>query len=415
MKPILKYLKVFLILLICFLGFAFLSCLLPQKQIQYHIKRSLQQGDLNEEYTYVIGNNDNSRFDNFSDALILNEAYHINSDNILESMFLLKQNKFNESQVNTLKLATENENLDLDNGYPRYWHGNTFLVRLFLMFSSYPRWRVFMYVISSLLLLLTSIQIYKNFSIREALIFAVAFLSCNFFIMQLSIQFFPVLVLSLLGALFVIKYYKSYPSICTLSFVFGCLTIYFDLLTTPLLVLGAILTVWLLFSTKDREISLKKDFISMIYLSFLWFSGAVITWVSKWVLTYMTIDRHIFIDAKETFLSRTTSNMDGTDFQRFDAITKNLTYVHWSVVLVFALVLIFFLVRHFYKKGYTNAILFFLIALLPYIWYVFAANHSMKHYWFTFRLQIITIWGILFAINSFIKPKVKSTKEKQDN
>lgn len=415
MKTFLKYFKIFCLLLLCFLGFAFLSCFLPQKQIEYHVKRTLQQGDFTQEYPYIVTNNENCRLDNFTDALILNEAYHINSDNILQSMFLLKQNEFKESQSNTLKLAIEDKNQTLDNGYPRYWHGNTFLVRLFLTFSSYPRWRIFMYVISSLLFLLTCMRINKNLSTKEALIFATAFLSCNFFVMQFSIQFFPALCLSLLGALFVIKYHKSFSSVCTVAFVFGCLTIYFDLLTVPLLVLGTILTMWLLFSTKDKTITLKQGFYSIAGLSSFWFIGAILTWTSKWTLTYLTIDKHIFIDAKESLLLRTTANKDGVDFNRFEAISENFSYVHWAIVLVFALILIYFMIKRFNKKGYVNAILFFAIALLPYIWYLLAANHSMKHYWFTFRLQIVAVLGILFAINSFIKPNIKPTKKKSRN
>lgn len=123
-----------------------------------------------------------------------------------------------------------------------------------------------MYVLSSLLLLFTCLKLYQATSTRVAILFAVAFLSCNVFIAQISLQFFPVLCLALIGSLSVIKYHHNYTKIYEMFFIFGCLTIYFDLLTTPALTLGTMLAVWLALETTDNKVSFTKDLKKTFFL-----------------------------------------------------------------------------------------------------------------------------------------------------
>ncbi|HAH57516.1 MAG TPA: hypothetical protein DCL86_05165, partial [Bacteroidales bacterium] len=57
---------------------------------------------------------------------------------------------------------------------------------------------------------------------------------------------------------------------------------------------------------------------------------------------------------------------------------------------------------YFNKQGFSKAILFLVVAVLPYIWFFGAANHSFVHYWFTYRIQAITISGVLLAFYSLV-------------
>jgi hypothetical protein len=59
-------------------------------------------------------------------------------------------------------------------------------------------------------------------------------------------------------------------------------------------------------------------------------------------------------------------------------------------------------IMSFNKKGISKAILYLLVAALPFVWYFGAANHSYDHNWFTYRIQAISISGVLLAINNLI-------------
>ena len=55
-------------------------------------------------------------------------------------------------------------------------------------------------------------------------------------------------------------------------------------------------------------------------------------------------------------------------------------------------------------------------ALLPYVWFAIVANHSMIHYYFTFRLQIASVFSVLsFYVFRFsgTKPRHSSGESKQ--
>ena len=44
-----------------------------------------------------------------------------------------------------------------------------------------------------------------------------------------------------------------------------------------------------------------------------------------------------------------------------------------------------------------------IIAGYPYIWYMVLANHCQVHFWFTYRAQLVTLFGLLLFIVSILK------------
>jgi hypothetical protein len=49
---------------------------------------------------------------------------------------------------------------------------------------------------------------------------------------------------------------------------------------------------------------------------------------------------------------------------------------------------------------FTRARIFLL--LLPYLWYIFAANHSVIHVWFTYRAQFLTVFVLALSLSDMI-------------
>ena len=44
-----------------------------------------------------------------------------------------------------------------------------------------------------------------------------------------------------------------------------------------------------------------------------------------------------------------------------------------------------------------------LVAAYPYIWYLVMSNHSQIHYWYTYRAQLVTLFGVLLFIQSILR------------
>ena len=61
--------------------------------------------------------------------------------------------------------------------------------------------------------------------------------------------------------------------------------------------------------------------------------------------------------------------------------------------------------RRFRLPDWKQAGLYLLVAFAPYIWYLVLSNHSYVHFWFTYRLQAVSITAILLLVCSFRKRK----------
>ena len=152
-KKILKYISTFIILLLIFNLLLFVGSLYPSKIIEKNVKKSSQilteEGNLYEffEWSDVVNNN-------YTDALMINEAYSIDNTNPLYSYMAVRKN-FNkeitkkhlaDTQEELISINSEdydpvgeleqfvNGNIDTSINYARYWHGYLSILRTLLIF-----------------------------------------------------------------------------------------------------------------------------------------------------------------------------------------------------------------------------------------------------------------------------------------
>ena len=226
----------------------------------------------------------------------------------------------------------------------------------------------------------------------KTLVFSLGFLLTYGFVTQFSMQFFPILALTIIGSLLVIKREAS-KGFGLLFFIIGSLTCFFDLLTTPLLTLGIPLVVMLSLQSGEG-FSFKKGLIEIIKLVLLWGLGFALTFVMKWALATLILGQNIFADAYEVSLYR----MEADEFTRWDAVTQNLRMLNWWIVGIMAVVILVFSFVGHGKFSYKKILLFLIIALMPYVWYFILSNHSYLHWWFTYRLQAITVACLMLML-----------------
>ena len=82
--------------------------------------------------------------------------------------------------------------------------------------------------------------------------------------------------------------------------------------------------------------------------------------------------------------------------------------ISWSkialVILIVAVVLIIWRKLKDWKTvGAYLPILF--VAAYPYIWYLVMSNHSQIHYWFTYRAQLVALFGGLVFLAAVLREK----------
>lgn len=402
MKQILHYIYLFVGLIFAYLLFGCISACLPDKPIQKSIIKTNHSGDLWHNYLTAGIPQHQCQQDNFTDNLILNQAWHCSSDSLITSVLLLPRSSGPDAldQANCLYRLIQGEDSKIYY-YGRYWHGSTFLMRFLLLFlGSYPHIRLFLYLVSSILLLWLCANLWQKVHPVVAVAVLLGFSMLNLFVMQLSIQFVVVLIISLVGSLMVCRWYKNTQRIMMLFFVIGSLTAYFDLLTIPLLSLGIPLSIWAILSLSQlSEIGFVKSFLKTLYNGILWALGYGLTWVSKWAIATLFTPINVLKDG----IAQTSYRTDVIDYSRWDALTANTNFVPWTLFMVGVLVLTVWAVCRFRKEGIVSAILLFCIGLTPFVWYLLVSNHSYEHCWFTYRALIVTLVSWYLAIISLIR------------
>ena len=394
MKTILPYCKAFVLLIAVFFAFSVLSCLLPDKSVKEHIKDSVPGMVAMGPYPRAVMDNVHCQMDNFTDALIMNQIYNIDRHHpVRAAMEVVRSSERGKDwdQAGLLQRRVNGEVLGTQQ-YARYWHGNTFLFRLFFLVMDFDMIRWTLFIVSSLLLVLLLCAYDQKVGLAKTLVLTSGFLATLGFITQFSMQFFPVLALTIIGCLLVIRREGS-KSMGLLFFVIGALTCYFDLLTTPLLTLGMPLVVMLSLD-RNMPFSVKDNLLKIIKVTLLWGLGFALTFVTKWALASLVMGQNIFADAYEVSLYR----MEADEFTRWDALARNFNMLKlWMIIFAMVILIVFSVIRH-QKFNIRKAVLFLLVGLMPYVWYLVLSNHSYLHWWFTYRLQAVSVTCLLMMV-----------------
>lgn len=402
MKTVYRYCIIFVSLIAAYFLFGVLSCMLPDESIKANIEKSAPLLAKEKLYPNAIIGMKQCQMDNFTDALIMNQIYRINRERPIH--YAMKMVRADEEgrgwdQPGLLLRMTQGEDLE-EVPYARYWHGNTFLFRPCFMFLDFNLMRWWLFVISTLLMVALLCAYYREGGLLKTMALAAGFVATFGFVTQFSMQFFPILAITVIASLLVIKRGESKDN-GLLFFIVGSLACYFDLLTTPLLTLGIPLAVML--SLKRNEGFVLKDrLLEIVKLACLWGLGYGLTFVAKWALATLILGYNVFADALDTGLYR----IGVEDYTRWDAVAQNFRMLSLPMILTFVLVFVVLMLVRRSKFNWKKALLFLLIGLMPYLWYFVMSNHSYLHWWFTYRAQAISVVSLLLMFDSKSTEKV---------
>ena len=391
MKPLFKYLTVFAALIAAYLLFGTGAYLMPDRAVQRHVRQTLDMGDLaSDQPRAILPTLSQCRMDNFTDAIILNQAYVMHIEGFRTGLLSVPRWWAPQLPFEVLRAGVDGQEMQIKH-YGRYWHGNTFLTRYLLVSIDYVKIRLLLYIVSTLLMVWCAALLWRKQGWQTALAVVFGLTVCYAFVMQFSMQFAPVLILALAGMIAVAR--KS-PSLMAF-FVIGSLTCYFDLLTAPMLTLGMMLVVQ---ATLQSEEAVWKGWLQSLRSASLWVAGYVGTWVTKWILATLFTAENVIVDGIHNVGNR--AGLD--DFSRWDAIAANIELLPWKFIAIAALLLAVLAAVRFQAKGWRRAAQLLPVALLPWAWYFFAADHSYYHNWFTFRTQAVLVSALLLAISQMV-------------
>lgn len=419
------------------------TSLIPSKQLEKHVTESsevlLKEG---ERKIIDLGYKEESIF-TFTDALMINIAYSVDSSDPITSMLLARKNyipgqtlqEHIDSQYN---LGASEQYINKKNGdlyqtkelyglmhgenitdsfeYARYWHGYLVLLRPLLAITNYSGIRIILLIVTTILVGILLYKIYKKLNISTAVIFIIGLLSVSIFIVTKGINEILVFLIALIFSIILLSIKNFDKHTNELFFIIGSITSFIDLLTAPLVTLGIPLIIYVLLLQKG-DTKLKDILLKMLKVCIAWGLGYGLTWASKWIITQLMLGRPIISQAIEQARYRTSLSTSSLGY--VDVLKRNFTYLSLNVILAILSMITIYIIGNLilkykkkidFKKNLKNAVPYIIIAIFPFAWYFVLQEHSYVHAFFTYRILIITIISVFIIINKIFEIKREDNK-----
>lgn len=371
-ETFLFYIKKFFLIIAIFFITIVLTYAIPEKLIEENTQISLNRLDIEGMYSFQYFETESAMSDNFTNKLILENNYSYNKD----YSFI--------------------QNAMYNNDYARYWHGYVTVVKPLSILFTYQQIRyILMFVFFSLLCVDFSL-LHKKTNIFCAFAFLLSIVGTFFVTTIMNVNFSLVYLIMLVSCLIILK--KKKINYNLLFMVTGMVTCFFDFLTAPLITLGYPMIVWCLINKEE----LNNKIINIIKLSLIWLCGFALTWLSKWILSSLILQKSIFPIVKEFVLYRVSTGTEEKTISRLDAILLNFKRYFLPLgnksAIVWVLVVVMTIILSIKTKAKKFDLSLILVCLVPIVWYFVLANHSYIHSWYTFRLVGIIVFGLLSLV-----------------
>lgn len=279
MQKLLKYTCTIILLILVYFGTLYITSLIPQSVLKTKVSQSakilLKQG--NNFFIKIANKNMYIKFDNYTDALMINTAYSIDSKEPLISSLVCRKNYIPgitkieyQDTVSELKSASKYPNLNqvgelndtiygnIDESfeYARYWHGYLVPLRILLCIFNITEIRILFVLLFLVLIAMLMFLIYKKVNIYAMLVILLAFISIEYLYIGISLQGSSVFFITMIASIILVYRYNKIKDFPLLFLVVGSLTSFFDFLTAPLLTLGIPFTIFFLIKRKRRRTNL---------------------------------------------------------------------------------------------------------------------------------------------------------------
>ena len=185
LKNVIKYIITFIVMILLFMLCLTISSSFSSKYIEENVKESAEilKVETNSKEVPILYKGVNINFDNYTDALMLNTAYSIDSTTPLYSAFVARKNHIPNKTTQIIEEKsgelgfssnyTERDQVgelnDTVNGkvlesfeYTRYWHGYLVLLRPALLLANVGEMRAVLICVFIMLLLILAILLIKK-------------------------------------------------------------------------------------------------------------------------------------------------------------------------------------------------------------------------------------------------------------
>ncbi|MBQ8568583.1 MAG: hypothetical protein IJ446_05125 [Oscillospiraceae bacterium] len=409
-KKILCYVGTFAAALLFLWGALLLSSSVPDEKIYDNLYSSAQHYSGKMAFGFKSDGRYNSVTDNYADVILLNIIYNIKSNDPFISSLDTKYYSGGEEGVNAGFYYSLTEGIPPDTDYTRYWHGMAVFIRPLLIFTDVEgiknigAWAV-MLLMAALCVILT---VKKQYFGAAAVI--ISFSAVQLWNIRLSLEYLPsAAVCFFMSILYVLLEKKSDDILIYLSICGGVMIAFFDFLTAETLtILIPLLLVYIIRMNDGRTGELKSMFRTFFLNCIAWGISYIMTFIAKWTIASAVTGENKFTAALSSVGERFAGEADkigypklilyaplanlSTVFGGTERISSGNIIVGLAVTAVVMCGVYYILRRKVFCK---EAVIFAVIAVIPFIRFSVLSNHSYLHEFFTYRALASSVMALL--------------------
>ncbi len=425
MKEIIKYIIIFFVTLIILFGLLVITAKIPRELISDNIKESTSEFPTSSEIDKVVIKRDYTYRHIYADAILLNIIYCIDTSKPVQAVMEAKYyselkeivNNFDQKEEVSKSISYDfNELIDGkhegNQQYIRYWHGSMSIIRPLLVFLNLKQIYILNFIIITVLTIILLIMLIKT-KIKELVVaFIISLIMCFVITVPFCLEYTWTYMIMLIASILAITLERRGKKLNILFFVTGIITCYLDFLSTELLTfMVPILLILVIRYKQNRLTNFKEGFKFLVISTILWGIGYIGMWFAKWILASIILKINAFDYVIDNAIERINGGNTAiirTDNIYIRAIVDNLLTLfpiniqkrverlYFIPVIIIIFVLVFIKKKNWRELWFPALLL--IIAITPYIRYLILADHSYRHYFFTFRLQMISIIALILAI-----------------
>ncbi len=397
LKELKPFVKIYGILIVVFFLSMTLVYCIPTSWIQDNVDKSLEVMESEGERPVYFFYRHSAIVDNHTDMLMY------------ESLIPIRE-EYNAVQASVSV-----------NSYPRYWHGYQVILRPLTVLFQVQELRYLGMLLFYILFFWSAWLVAQKAKPSCAVLYVLSVASAYLAVVTTCFQYLTSFYV-LFGALIVLLsgygQRKKPMNFFLFFFVTGMVENFFDFLTYPIITLGIPLIILLWLRVRDEQTDFRGNLRFTLQGSLAWGVGYALTWVAKWVIAVLVLGVSTFAQTISVIQYRLNGNEEDP-LDRMGTIRRNLKawlnvqdngVISWSkiVLLLLIITLILAIVRKLKDRKAVAAYLpILLVATYPYLWYLVMSNHSQIHFWYTYRAQIVTMFGVLIFIAGILREKRK--------
>lgn len=464
LKNSLKFITIFVCLIVLFNALMYLSCSIPSKWVENNVKES---ADIILEQGYFLKRGFFAVAQNYTDSVQINEVYSVDSKDPIKSYLLVRknykegqtkvelpdeqgelasysENNFDEdgnpqrdttivNEIASYKVSTDyktveelynfvNGKVEISQSYSRYYHGYLVILRPLFVFFNVTGVRWFMTIVMFLLFFAVWHLLSKKLNKRFSIIFVSLLVSYGLFSISQSLEQASLFLVILISTLILLKNIESYDinKLYLHVFITACFTNFMDFFTTPVLSLCIPLLIFYIYNIENAKPvvetkEIKKAFFDIFKVGLVWSLGFVLTWLSKFIIAAAFDYMESFSSGINQMLYRTVGEVPNYDYVLnvvFVPFVIKTTLLSCAICTIACMIVEKISFKLPNKEALKKYISLIFIALIPIAWMIITRNHTLFHFdLFTYRNLSIILMVVFYMItNEKTIKKVRKNK-----